>query len=194
MAEGDLSNLKIEKEQYSPARRGGRRNKVIIASLLLAVLTGGVGLYATGILRPATKVDVVTASRLYPYQTFTLLNAGGYVVAQRKAAVASKVTGRLVELSVEEGSSVQAGQVVARLENEDVLAAERRAKANVEVARHNLQQARAELQDARQQYERQSELVAQEIISRSEYDTTKAAYESASAAVQAAEAALIASR
>ena len=97
---------------------------------------------------------------LYPSQTFTVLNASGYVVAQRKAAVASKITGRLISLSVEEGSRVRTGEVIARLENEDSLAALNRAQANVALARSNLAQAKAELEDAQLSHQRNEQLVA----------------------------------
>ena len=62
----------------------------------------------------------------------TALNATGYVVAQRKAAVASKATGRLEWLGVIEGSAVKADEVIARLENRDVSASRDQAAANVE--------------------------------------------------------------
>ena len=58
----------------------------------------------------------------YPSQQFVVLNATGYVVAQRKAAIASKATGRLEWLGVAEGSRVKAGEVIARLDNRDVVA------------------------------------------------------------------------
>ena len=51
-----------------------------------------------------------------------MLNATGYVVAQRKAAIASKATGRLEWLGVAEGSRVKAGDVIARIDNRDVVA------------------------------------------------------------------------
>ena len=44
------------------------------------------------------------------------LSASGYVVAQRKATVAAEVTGKVVEVFVDEGMSVKEGQVVARLD------------------------------------------------------------------------------
>ena len=70
------------------------------------------------------EVEVATVGQIYPSQTITLLNASGYVVAQRKASLASKVTGRLVAINVEEGDVVKKGDVVARLENEDSAALE----------------------------------------------------------------------
>ena len=98
-------------------------------------------------------------SRVYPSQTFTLLNASGYVVAQRKSAISSKVTGRLVWLGVEEGSRVKAGQMIARLESDDVTASRAQAAANVSAARFNLDQAKAELADATLAINRAKELL-----------------------------------
>ena len=101
-----------------------------------------------GLLVPAASVQVATVTQVYPSQTFTLLNASGYVVAQRKSAISTKVTGRLVWLGVEEGSRVRAGEVIARLESDDVTAARAQAGANLNAARWNLDQAKAELADA----------------------------------------------
>jgi multidrug resistance efflux pump len=107
---------------------------------------------------------------IFPSQTFTELNASGYVVAQRKAAVASKVTGRLVELSVEEGSRVTKGEVIALLENDDAVAAREQAEANVQVARFNVAQVRAELEDATLSLKRIKGLIRQGFASQQELD------------------------
>ncbi len=115
------------------------------------------------------------------------------MVAQRKAAVASKVTGRLVSLSVEEGSRVKEGQVIARLESDDVAAARDQAEANLNAARHNLEEAKADLNDADLSFKRDKDLVAQGFISRAEYDTAEARYKKAAAAVAAAQAEIKAS-
>ena len=58
----------------------------------------------------------------YPSQQFVVLNATGYVVAQRKAAISSKATGRLEWLGVAEGSRVKAGDIIARIDDRDVVA------------------------------------------------------------------------
>jgi RND family efflux transporter MFP subunit len=150
-------------------------------------------LYVKGVLTPAVEVEVASVTQLYPSQTFTLLNASGYVVAQRKAAVASKVTGRLVSLSVEEGSKVKAGQVIARFENDDVKAARDQSEANLNAARHNLEQAKAELNDAAISFNRNKDLVSQGFISKAEHDTSEARYKKAVAAAAADEAAIKAS-
>ena len=123
---------------------------------------------------PVVTVKVATVSQMYPAQTFTLLNASGYVVAQRKASVASKATGRLEWLGVEEGSAVKKGQTIARLECEDAVAAREQAIANLNGAISNLEIAKAETDDAGRHYNRQRELHAQGIVARSEFDVAEA--------------------
>jgi len=191
MANEDLSRLKIEKSEstYSPLRR--RKLGYMVGAIFFILLMGF--LYVKGVLTPAVEVEVANVTQLYPSQTFTLLNASGYVVAQRKAAVASKVTGRLVSLSVEEGSKVKAGQVIARLENDDVKAARDQSEANLNATRHNLEQAKAELNDAAISFNRNKDLVSQGFISKAEYDASEARYQKANAAVAAAEAIIKAS-
>ena len=111
--DNDLSKLRIDKVRISQRQGKKKRYSLLLVALLLIFLL--VILYFKGVLKPALEVQVVTVQRIYPAQTFTLLNASGYVVAQRKAAVASKITGRLVFLAVEEGSRVKKDEVIARL-------------------------------------------------------------------------------
>ena len=151
-------------------------------------------LYHQGLLTPAVPVQTAVVQTMYPSQTFTLLNASGYVVADRKSAVASKVTGRLVFLGVEEGSRVKEGQIIARLESRDSAAARDRAAQNVTVARYNQEQAQAELANATLDYERKKNLVERGTISRSAFDTAEARYRSARASVEALTATLRASQ
>ena len=129
MANEDLSKLKIDKSvrTFRPARR---KRVFYLAAVILVAIALGI-LYFGGVISPAISVEVVTISQIYPSQTLSQLNASGYVVAQRKAAVASKVTSRLVELMVEEGSRVKEGQIIARLENEDAIAARNQAEASL---------------------------------------------------------------
>src|SRR5512139_1991344 len=191
MAQDDLSKLRIDKAKVT-FRRGRKRRYGLLVICSLVVFALG-ALYQQGILTPAVEVQVASVQNLYPSQTFTLLNASGYVVAQRKAAVASKVTGRLVYLAVEEGSRVKKGELIARLENNDVLAARDQAQANEVAARFNLDQAKAELKDAQLNYSRRKELAAGGYIAQSDFDAAEARYSRAVAAVAAQEAALRAS-
>ena len=184
MASDDLSRLKIDKQPSRlPTRRKKRVVQVAVGAVLLVL---ALILFASGVFAPREEVATATVSQVYPSQAFTLLNASGYVVAQRKAAVAAKITSRLEWLGVEEGSRVKKGEVLARLENVDTVAGRDQAAANVENARAAVVQAQTELQDATLAYRRVSELVAQGIVSKAEFDSATARYERAKAAVDGA--------
>jgi len=188
MPNEDLSKLKIDKSVRT--FRPVRRKKFIYLGAVFSILIILGVLYFNGIISPAIPVEVATVSQIYPSQTLSQLSASGYVVAQRKAAVASKATGRLVALMVEEGSRVKEGQIIARLENEDVIAARDQAEANLKLARANLEGVKADLQDVSRTYYRNKELVAKGIIARAEYDTSEARYQKTQASLAAAEAAI----
>ena len=147
MTNSDLSKLKLDKTgtAFRSKRKIPRWVLISIGGFAALIL-----IYAF-IASPAADVETAIVARVYPSQSFTLLNASGYVVAQRKAAVASKATGRLEWLGVEEGNRVSTGQIIARLENRDVLAASDQAVAAVNSAK-------AELADAQQNYSRMKEL------------------------------------
>lgn len=188
----DLSQLKIDRSAKTFTHRKRKNFIYWIAGaslvLLLAVL------YALGILRPAISVEVTTVSRVYPTQTYSLLNASGYVVAQRKAAVASKMTGRLTAMNVEEGNPVKKGQIIAVLENGDVLAARAQAQANLAVARAQEAQAQADLHEAMLDYGRRKQLLARQVLSQSEFDQAEARYKGAAARTVSSRAAISAAR
>jgi RND family efflux transporter MFP subunit len=186
MANEDLSKLKIDKsaQAYRPVR--SRKFMYVIGIIVLFLVIGI--LYGTGVLKPAVEVEVANVTQVYPSQTFTQLNASGYVVAQRKAAVASKVTGRLITLMVEEGNKVKKGEMIARLENEDVTASRDQAAAALNAAGHNLELAQADLTETQLALDRYKELLDGEFVSKSSFETAEARYKKARAAVEAAKA------
>ena len=188
MVNKDISKLKIDKSDAIQYRRVRRKLSLKIAAFIFAFVIGFI-LYRL-VFNPVVEVKVSTVSQIYPSQTFTLLNASGYVVAQRKAAVASKITGRLEWLGVEEGSKVKKGQVIAKLEGEDAAAARDLAIANLDNAMFNLDMTKAEMNDATLHYNRQKELLSQGVVPQSELDIAEARYKRAKAAVAAAESAI----
>jgi len=202
MEKEDLAQLKITRAPADPSayRRSGRKRAGWILLVLVVLLVLGF-LYFQGLLRPAQEVSVTTVSLVYPSQPITLLNASGYVVAQRKAAVASKGTGRLETLAVEEGSRVQKGQILARLENADLQAQAAQAQANLNAAQANLNQIRAGVTNDRLRFERYRKLIQAQAVSQSDYDAAEAKIQQSLAAeaaarsqIKAAEAALQAVR
>lgn len=186
MSEPDLSRLHIERGATATRakRRWARASAWLLA--LIAIAAGALYWRSTAPL-PVKTHTVATA---YPSQAYTLLNATGYVVAQRKAAVASKATGRLEWLGVREGSSVRQGEVLARLENRDVSAKREQAAANVKLAQANLEQAQAELREAERAFERSSDLLARKYVSQAAHDSAIARLDKAQAAISGQRAAI----
>ena len=185
----DLAKLKIEKTDKITGLTQHRKKPLIVTAIIILFLIFGI-LYITGIIIPAKTVDVTTVTRIYPSQSLSVLNASGYIVAQRKAAVASKVTGRLVALLVREGNRVKKGQIIARLESEDVTAAKNQATANLHTANATLEQAKAERDNALDEYNRYKKLVSGGYVSQSEYDKIQTRYRRAVEGVRATEAAI----
>lgn len=182
MTNEDLSRLKIDRGSTATARTGKKRFPIAVWLAIAAMLVVlGFLYFRSGM---AVEVESTTITTAYPSQSFTLLNATGYVVAQRKAAVASKATGRVEWLGVTEGSKVTEGEIIARLENADVTAAMDQAAASVNVAKANVQQAQAELVDAQAAFNRNGELLGKGFISPFAYDTVTARYHKAQAALR----------
>ena len=162
-APASLSALQIDRS--APLARRHRRWPWVLGALLIA------GAAAALLLQRKTEVQTSAVLAAYPSQQYAELTASGYVVAQRRAAVASKGTGRLVELNVREGSLVKQGDLIGRLDASDVQAAigasqagvvqAQAAKAQAEAA---LGQGRAELANAEVELQRQKALQAQGFI------------------------------
>ncbi|MDN5935705.1 MAG: efflux RND transporter periplasmic adaptor subunit [Nitrosospira sp.] len=187
MANEDLSRLKIDRNGAAGGMASrGKQPRLIVTLGATAALILLVVFYFYG--GATMEVESATVATAYPSQSFTLLNATGYVVAQRKAAVASKATGRVEWLGVTEGSRVAEHEVIARLENADVSATMAQAAANVKVAKANLQQGQAELIDAQAAFNRSGDLLAKDFISQSAHDMAAARYHKAQAAVRGYEA------
>lgn len=191
MSGDDISKLRIKKADAA-AVTGKKKKYIVLLVIIFALIATGI-LYKQGHLTPALEVRISKVVNIYPSQTYTLLNASGYVVAQRKAAVASKITGRLVYLGVEEGNRVKKGQIIARLENDDAVAARNRALANVNAAKAALEQAMAELDDAALNFNRMLKLSEKGSVAKSEKDIAEARWKRAKAAVSAQESSIKAS-
>jgi RND family efflux transporter MFP subunit len=180
----DIAKLRIDRSLAPVKSR--RRRKWIWPGIVGVIVVAAASWYS---LQPhPVTVQTTPVVTSYPSQQYVVLNATGYVVAQRKAAIASKATGRLEWLSVAEGSRVKAGDVIARIDNRDVVAQAQSAQAGVKAAQAALQQAEVEQQNAQVELKRSQDLVAKGFLSQSAADTASMRFDRAQAGVANARA------
>lgn len=207
-----LGKLTIDRSQRPTRSGGGRLVLLILALIVCAALAATAWWYyrTTGSaiaasLSPQT-IDV-TLLRIERPRTDTgpvVLVATGKIVSDRKVNVATKVSGQIVEMNVEQGDHVEQGQVLARIEEIAYRAARDESAANVERFRHEIAraesdharalaavaQAQADLDLARRDYERLSRLYNAQQASEKEYLDAKDKYQRAEAALKVARAAV----
>src|SRR5207245_1859938 len=180
----DLSALRIDRAADPVAPTPGARRWLMIGLPVVGVVVLAAVLLATsGALGSAVSVRLTPATMVSPMRSGAVLIASGYVVAQRKAAVASKGTGRLVYLGVVEGDPVRVGQVIARIEDADV-------RAQLAEAQANLDLSRADLRDAERALARERMLMDSNSTSQASYDAAEARYQRVQANIAVAQAAL----
>lgn len=194
LQDADISILTLPREDLPSPRRTRPWFASLIGAMAVCVCLGVVYWLVP---LPASLLDVDTATvrAVGGYLPSSPLTASGYVVAQRQASVASKGTGRLEYLGVAVGSRVKSGDIIARIQQDDIQAVRHQAQARLDVATATLVNMQAELQDAQQSYDRAKALLPNQFISQSEFDLatnrlrrSEAAVRSATAAIKAAEA------
>ena len=162
----DLSALRIRREP----EKSGRPKGLLLGGAILVVAAGAaVYFFAGRTLRPR-PVEAVTASLLTEGQATTLLASTGYVEAERKADLSPKITSRITELNVTEGSRVKTGDVIARLDHTDLDA--------------QLAEKQASWVNARGELERQRSLHGQGLSPKVSLDAAVAAEATSRAAVR----------
>ena len=160
-----LDELRIDRA-VTP-RPQSRRWLLAVALLLIGV---GIGV-VWWLKRPkAAVVRTVAVQELSVGGPKTLLNASGYVSARRVATVSSKVSGKVMEVLVEEGMKVEAGQILARLDSSNVEKSLKLAEAQLESASKGQGETQANLEQAEREFRRSAELFANKIATRSELD------------------------
>jgi RND family efflux transporter MFP subunit len=182
-----ISGLKIaDSEQFSATRR----RPGILWIIIIAVAAAAIVLYLfqAGFLTSAANVRTAGADWVYPSQVITQFNASGYVVAQRKASVASKGTGRIVYLGVQEGSRLKEGDVIARLDSDDLKAEKAQLEAQLVVARFDLTRAETELATAEANFRRLKELWGKKAASQVDLENAQDRFLKAKAAIDSAKA------
>ena len=150
----DLSALRIPDEARGGVRRG-RLVPIAAVGVTLAAIVA-VTLAARG---RGAEVEVATARSVTGGdRAVTLLNASGYVTPRRRATVAAKITARVVEMLADEGMVVEAGELLARLDDSDAARRLTAARAERSVAEAAVRDLEVNLANAERELARQREL------------------------------------
>jgi RND family efflux transporter MFP subunit len=175
----DLSGLKIEERA-----RGGRRRAPWRLLALAALLLAAGGAYTLYARVPVVEVAAVRAAPAGPP---AVLNASGYVTPRRRATIAAKITGRVNQIVAEEGMRVEAGQVLARLDDADARARLRAAEAERSATAAALAELRVNLANAERDRRRWEELWKDGAVSEQGVDQARTVAESVKARIALAE-------
>ena len=176
----ELASLKIDRE----ARGGGSRPGLWIALIVfLAVIAAG-GWYLWS-REPVIEVRTANAAVRTGAAGApnAVLNASGYVTARRRATVSSKVTGKVMEIFVEEGKAVKRGQILARLDDSQLRAMQSVEQAQLASAQKAAAENEARLKEAELTLGRRQQLVKEKVISKAELDSAEAEVDSLKARI-----------
>jgi HlyD family secretion protein len=182
-----LGSLRIDRS-VTPASGSGRTILAWVIGVTLAVgVAIGLWFWLGG---KTVEVNTVLAEEESsgPSLGNSVLNASGYVVARRMSTVASKVTGRVLEIFVEEGMTVKKDQVVARLDPVNSQTILTMAERELEAARRGLAEIEVRLAEAQRNLTRNEALVQQQLISQTALDASKAEVNALAARLEASRA------
>jgi RND family efflux transporter MFP subunit len=181
-----LGSLRIERSNTASA--GGSRKVLYISLAAIALAVAGGAWF---FLRPK-PIEVTTivaeADSSGPSLGSSVLNASGYVVARRMSTVSSKVTGKVLEIYVEEGMEVKKDQVLARLDPVNSRTILTMSERELDAAKRNLTEIEVRLAEAKRNLERNEALVKQQLVSQTALDTTRAEYNALQARLEASKA------
>lgn len=174
-----LSQLRIDRNEPTV-----RRSPAGSWTLAAAIAIVGAGFIAWHFSRSAA-VPIRTAAAISPKRQFaspgasSLLDASGYIVARRRATVASKITGKVIQVLLEEGQRVESGQIIARLDDSNARAALAQSEAQVKQAEAVLSSAQTAYEDALRIFERYEREKAAAVISAQSFDQARTQFDSA---------------
>ncbi len=179
----DLAALRIERKPET--RSYGRWARWLV--LLVLLVGGGAAAYAYVTRERPLEVEVAQVTERAAGTRAEVVVANGYVVARRRATVSSKITGKVIEVNVEEGMAVKEGQVLARLDDSMYRGALAVAEAQVEASRRNVKESQVRLEEAKLNFNRLSALLKEGIVTQADVDAAKATVDSTAARIVAFE-------
>jgi RND family efflux transporter MFP subunit len=166
-----LHQLRIDRSEREESAAGGRKWWVA-GGIGAAVAAAAVALLL--VRNGAIEVSEATAvSASAAAQPAAILQATGYVTAEREATVSAQIQGQLSHVYIQEGEHVHRGQVLARLDDSTQHAALDQAAAQLASARAQLRQYQVQLAQSRRDLGRDQALIGQHLISEQALETAQ---------------------
>ena len=166
-----LEQLRIDPMHRDEHPAPARTLWIVVGVVVAIALVGAVVAYF--VLRgPRFEVEAATAAPPAASAGPTaILQATGYVTARRQATVSAQITGALTQVLIEEGERVQAGQVLAKLDDTAQRAALAQSVAQVQAAKAILVQYQAQLEQSRRDLKRNQDLIDRHLVSQQALET-----------------------
>jgi len=154
-----LNNLKIDRSE-EPSSSEGAKNKFTLLAAAVVIVVGFFWFFNQE--EEITEVTTFTVKSLNNSDSpsASILDASGYVVPRTRATVSSKITGKVMEVFIEEGMYVKEGQILAQLDDSSAVA--------------ELNYSISQLDEARRVFERTKELTQGQLESQAALDAAEA--------------------
>ncbi len=165
-----LEGLRIDRS--AEAEGGGRARLWIALGAVLLVAIAAAWWFMRP--RPVRVRAVAAASRTGGPSAGAVLNASGYVTARRQATVSSKITGKVVDVLVEEGMEIREGQVLAHLDDSTPRKQLALAEARLGSQRRALAETAVRLREAKLNQQRMRHLLEQGVTTQAQLDAADA--------------------
>jgi len=177
----DLAALRIPQEERAS------RGKPVLVTLIVLLVAGvggfGVWYWSTALQAAPVKVASVNVKAGGPNAPSAVLNASGYIVARRRATVSSKVTGKVMDVLIEEGHPVKEGQIVAHLDDTQARASLNLAEAQLAAAQKSMAEDQAKLAQAEVTLRRREQLLKEQVVGKAEVDDAQSVVDSTKARI-----------
>lgn len=171
-----LNQLRIDRSEPPSSGGHGKWWATGIAVSIIAVSGIWYLMRPTGVPITTAVAQAVTNGGSGAATGTSLLDASGYIVARRRATVSSKVTGKVMKVMLEEGQRVEAGEIIALLDDSNWKAALAQSRAQLEQAQANVASAQTAFDDAKPIFERSEKQMTAAVISAQSFDESHAQF------------------
>jgi RND family efflux transporter MFP subunit len=176
-----LKELRIDRDAPEDGSSSRLRLWLIIGAAV--VVLAGVSFWLLNRQKPVEVTVAVVRALPATSAGTSVLDATGYVTARRQATVSAKITGKVRDVRIEEGQHVEAGEVLATLDDSEARVDFDLRRAQVAAAKAQLDEAKASSANADREFKRQQDMAERKLTSVSALDAARTQSEALAARV-----------